>query len=159
MHDYWIGDRVWIASIREEGIFEGERDGLALVRIRTEKRLVPFSDISLLPETEEVFVLPDEDTSHGRSRRAPVPDTIDLHIDILNPALVHAEPALILTHQCNRLKDFLQKAIRHGLREVVIIHGKGEGVLRNEVLEILHEFKPIRQIEDASHGGAVRVRF
>jgi dsDNA-specific endonuclease/ATPase MutS2 len=161
MHNYWIGDRVWIASLHQAGVFEGEQDDMAIVKADGSKKLFAFADISLMQEEEEDFELealgvhskPKAQTSFD------FPDSIDLHIEELNPKLVHAEPALILAHQRSRLKDYLTAALYHHKRQVIIIHGKGEGVLRSEVLSILKEYPEIKRIEDEGHGGAVKVIF
>ena len=160
MHDYWIGDRVWIASLQHDGIFEGEQGDLAIVKVDNEKKLFPFSDLTLLPE-EEVDVNLEEpgvQTKPSPKHAFAFPDSIDLHIDELNPKLVNAEPALILAHQRSRLIDFLTAAIFHHKSQVTIIHGIGEGVLRSEVLNVLSGFDEIRSIEHEPHGGAVLVK-
>lgn len=161
MHDYWIGDPVWIASLQKKGTFEGERDGMAIVKVQGLKHVLSFSDISLLPDDEDEIDLSDltEEPKKSRKYAFDVPDTIDLHIEELNPQLTYAEPAQILAHQRSRLKDFLATAIEHHLRQVNIIHGVGEGVLRSEVLHLLKDFPEVRRIEHEAHGGAMTVYF
>ncbi|HLF64888.1 MAG TPA: Smr/MutS family protein [Saprospiraceae bacterium] len=161
MHDYWIGDRVWITSLQQEGIFEGEQADQAIVKVNNEKKLFPLSDLTLLPEEEDDFDLEALGVHTKPIPKNPFdfPDTIDLHIEELNPKLIDAEPALILAHQRSRLKDFLSAAIHHHKSQVTIIHGKGEGVLRSDVLTVLKEFSEIRTIEEEGHGGAMIVKF
>jgi len=160
MHDYWIGDRVWIASLQQEGIFEGEEGDQAIIKISTQKQHFPFSDISLLPEEEEDHKLLDlmQEVSGARKFEA-FQDSIDLHIEVLNPKLLHAEPAQILAHQRARLKEYVRTAIDRHKKYVTIIHGKGEGVLRSEVLDLLKDFPEVKRIETETDGGVVVVYF
>lgn len=161
MHDYWIGDRVWIASLQQEGIFEGEDGDLAIVRIGAQKQRFAFTDISLMPEDEVDHTLEELGIQSKPKPKGygEFPDSIDLHIEELNPSLIHSEPVLMLAHQRSRLRDFLTAAIAHSKSKVTIIHGKGEGVLRSEVLKVLDEFHEVKRIEEEAHGGAVVVYF
>jgi dsDNA-specific endonuclease/ATPase MutS2 len=160
MHNYWIGDRVWIASENAEGIFEGEQDLKAIVKVQGQKKLVAFDDISLLPEDDDDFIEFHDNSDKPASIPFEVWDnTLDLHIEELNPALIHSESSQILAHQLSRLKAFLSKAIDRRTLEVTIIHGKGEGVLRSEVLRILDTVPQVKRVEDDRSGGAVVVMF
>jgi len=161
MHDYWIGDRVWVASERMEGVFEGEQGEMALVKIQGVRKPFPFAEISLLPEEDDSFI---ELHPEAKDQKRTVPftfwdRTIDLHIEELNPALLNAEPAQILAHQVSRLKTFIEKAIDSHAREVHVIYGRGEGVLRSEVLKYLESLTEMRSVQEEGHGGAVRVCF
>lgn len=161
MHDYWIGDHVWIASLQQEGIFEGKQGDLAIVKVGQEKNLFPFSDITIVQDEEVDFKLQELgiQTKTRPKSAFEFPESIDLHIEDLNPNLINSEPALILSHQRSRLKDFVRSAIDHHRGYIIIIHGKGEGVLRSEVLKILHEFSEVKGVEHEPHGGAVKVYF
>jgi hypothetical protein len=158
MHDYWIGDRVWISSENTEGIFEGERDLQAVVKVQGVKKMYAFDDISLLPEDDNDFIEFHDDRDPPKSIPFETSNnTIDLHIEELNPRLIHSESSEILAHQLSRLKAFLDKAIHRNAARVTIIHGKGEGVLRSEVLRILDAFPEVKQVEEERQGGAVTV--
>ncbi len=161
MHNYWIGDNVWITSLQQEGIFEGEQGDMAIVKVGNDKKLFPFSEITLLPEDEKDFKLEELGIQIKPKPKGAYqfPDFIDLHIEDLNPNLIQAEPAQILAHQRSRLKDFVRSAIDHHKGYIIIIHGKGEGVLKSEVLKILDDFSEVKGIEHESHGGAVKVYF
>ena len=150
-----------MTSENAEGLFSGEREGLAVVSIAGIQVRVPFEDITLLPEEDDSFIEihPEEDSGRTKVPYAERNDTIDLHIELLNPSLRHAEPAQILVHQLSRLRAFIDKAIAQHLGRVTVIHGRGEGVLRLEVLKYLDSVSHVRRIEEASHGGAVVVYF
>lgn len=161
-HDYWIGDHVWVANLNSEGIFEGEENDMALIRVKGKTELIPFTQVTRLDETEdETGVDLDEFTAHqtGEFSGVSLKDIIDLHIEVLNPKLVHAEPVQILAHQRNRLRSYLDAVIDKKMGRVTIIHGKGDGVLRSEVLHILSGIPEVRNTEHEEHGGAVVVRF
>jgi dsDNA-specific endonuclease/ATPase MutS2 len=161
MHDYWIGDRVWIASLQRVGTFEGQADELAIIRIGAVTTQIPFEEISILEEKDEDFLLQDlrSEAEEKKHSSFDFPDSLDLHVSELSPRLENSEPAQIIAHQRNRLREFLREAIKHRKQLVTIIHGKGEGVLRSEVLKILSEFEEVTGVEHESHGGAVVVKF
>lgn len=58
---------------------------------------------------------------------------IDLHIESLLDSHVGMSNAEILTLQLKELKNFYKKAIDKHIRKLIIIHGVGEGVLKDEV--------------------------
>lgn len=57
-------------------------------------------------------------------KRVPIEDSLDLH-----SFLPRDVPSVV--------SEYLDEAIRRGLREVRIVHGKGKGVRRAEVLRLL----------------------
>ena len=69
-------------------------------------------------------------------RRIPIEDSFDLH-----SFLPRDVPGV--------LADYLEEARRHGWREVRIIHGKGKGVRRAEVLRFLASNRSVAQFFDA----------
>ena len=72
----------------------------------------------------------------------PIEDTLDLHS--FQPREVK-----------ELLDDYLQAAYEKGLREVLIIHGKGSGVLRQRVHSILEKHPLVVGMNqaDAASGG------
>ena len=74
----------------------------------------------------------------------------------------------ILQRQMQTCRMFIERAIRLKAKKAVLIHGKGEGVLKNEIytyLDRLENAKHIRiEFYEASYatygvGGATEVRF
>ena len=111
MNDYWIGDRVWIAHLNCEGIFEGDENDMAVIKVKGKTELIPFTQLTPLDEPEDEPGVNLDDLSarqSGEFSGVSLDDTIDLHIDVLNPKLVHAEPAQILAHQKSRLRNYLE---------------------------------------------------
>ena len=72
----------------------------------------------------------------------PIEDSLDLHT--FQPREVK-----------ELLDDYLEAACEKGFREVLIIHGKGEGVLRRRVQAILKKHPRVLSLHqaDASSGG------
>lgn len=67
---------------------------------------------------------------------------IDLHAKELLDTIEGMQPIVILNVQLNKFRDILKEnAKRKGLR-IIFIHGKGEGVLRNAIVnELRHKYK------------------
>jgi len=72
---------------------------------------------------------------------------IDLHIEILYPEATHWATADILQKQMIACRAFIEKAVANKSKKVVLIHGKGEGVLKNEI------YRYLNRIEDTFHIG------
>ena len=80
--------------------------------------------------------------------------------DLENPVVLPIEDSLDLhtfqPREVNELlDDYLEAACTKGFREVLIIHGKGQGVLRARVHAILKEHPRVLSLRqaDASGGG------
>lgn len=58
---------------------------------------------------------------------------IDLHIESLLESHAGMSNAEILNHQMRELRTFFTKAKEKHIRKLIIIHGVGEGVLKDEV--------------------------
>ena len=81
----------------------------------------------------------DEDAPPPETIEVPIEDALDLHTfaprDI--PAVVEA---------------YLEAAARKGLRELRLIHGKGKGVQRKRVQEVLSDHPLVEDFQDAPPG-------
>ncbi len=86
---------------------------------------------------------------------------IDLHASRLFRQLPPRNE--ILTAQIAALRDFLSKAINAGVSSIVIIHGKGEAILIQEVHKVLKANQAVKSFQvlyDIPHqGGATRAHF
>jgi DNA-nicking Smr family endonuclease len=69
-------------------------------------------------------------------KRIPIEDSFDLH-------------SFIPGDVPDVLSDYLEEAHRTGLREVRIIHGKGKGVRRAQVLRFLSAHRLVARFFDA----------
>lgn len=69
----------------------------------------------------------------------PAPDIIeiDLHIDALHPHPKKLSPKQCLDLQIATCKKAINSAIAQNARRLIIIHGKGQGVLKLEITRLL----------------------
>lgn len=77
----------------------------------------------------------DEDPFRGPIR-VPIEDTIDLH------TFAPRDVASVV-------KSYLEEAVRAGLREVRIIHGRGTGVQKETVRQVLAASPLVERFEEA----------
>lgn len=96
------------------------------------------------------------------------PHEIDLHYESLTESLTIKSNHEILQKQLTACRSFVQKSMRNKLKRIVIIHGKGEGVLKSEIhlyLTRLNSEQGVRlDFHDAPYheygmGGATEVIF
>jgi len=68
-----------------------------------------------------------------------------------------------LTIQLSKAEKAMDTAIKEGHNGIVIVHGKGEGILRSQLIKELRshphvaEFRPVK--DPSGESGAIRVRF
>ena len=155
--DLWIGDQVKVISTGQIGKYEGETlDGKAKIKIGDNHILVQMNQLVLLKEEDgdEPLIeleLESESTSTGHLNFQPI---IDLHIEVLDPSRTHDDPNRIREFQIKRCAHFIQQAIRVRAAQVKIIHGKGTGALKTEVLHLLAGIPEVFIIQETHNGGA-----
>lgn len=93
---------------------------------------------------------------------------IDLHIEELVEDHSNMTNFEILQRQMQTCRMFVEKAVRLKAKKVILIHGKGEGVLREEIYAYLVRFENSRHIKlefnpasfsEYGVNGATEVRF
>jgi len=86
---------------------------------------------------------------------------IDIHIENIKDDFFGMTNHEIITLQLQKCEDVIHNALKAKIRKLVIIHGKGQGVLRNEVHQLLQSFR--LDFKDADYlqysGGATDVFF
>ncbi len=162
LKELWIGDEVVLIKSGRIGKFEGiHSSGKARINIQGQMVLSHANNIEIYaaPEEEDILLLFPDETEHvEKSIQIPKwKDTIDLHIDKLAPHMEHNAPATILEFQLRKCKEFLQVAIDKKVTIVHIIHGKGNGVLREAVLHLLKDYSEIRYALPEKNGGSLEV--
>lgn len=75
---------------------------------------------------------------------------IDLHIGELVDTTAGMEPKDMLEYQLATVRKHMDAHSRRKGQKIVFIHGKGEGVLRKAILELLKKDYPKAEIQDAS---------
>lgn len=75
---------------------------------------------------------------------------VDLHIGELTDSLTGMEPKDMLEMQLDAVRKTMQENKQRIGQKIVFIHGKGEGVLRKAVLELLKKEYPKAELQDAS---------
>lgn len=85
----------------------------------------------------------------AKDKRKPILE-IDLHIHELIDTTAGMDNAAMLQLQLEKVESVLKENQQKKGQRIVFIHGKGEGVLRNEVLKLLkHKYKNY-YVQDAS---------
>lgn len=75
---------------------------------------------------------------------------VDLHIGELTDTLTGMEPKDMLEMQLSAVRRHMKENSARIGQKLVFIHGKGEGVLRKEVLSLLRKEFPKAELQDAS---------
>ncbi len=75
---------------------------------------------------------------------------VDLHISELTDTTSGMEPKDMLAMQLDVVRKTMKANIRRKGQKIVFIHGKGDGVLRKEVLALLRKEYPESKVQDAS---------
>jgi len=178
MHNFKIGDRVsvlketikgTVIAIKENQIILEDKDGF--------KRDYSFNQIAHLKSPED-YKLKDEvlekeihdKIAHQLHENRPQLRSfeIDLHIEELLESHSNMTNHEILTKQMTVCRNFVQQAIEKSQKRIVLIHGKGEGVLKAEIHTFLHNLSAHHEVEieyhDASYheygmGGATEILF
>ncbi len=76
---------------------------------------------------------------------------IDLHIEQLNPGWRSLSNAQILRQQLSAFDNFIEKSIRFAAPRVFVIHGMGEGRLRDEIATRLMKIPEVLTFKNEYH--------
>ncbi len=164
IEDLWIGDQLHVKSINETGKFEGTTSkGALIVQLEIGTIEVTSDDVILVPDKQQPKKVTAEDKDISKQKlvkKTAFNNEIDLHMDALRALYPEADMSNALSFQTTKCREFLQEAIRRNNVFVTIIHGKGAGILRNAIEELLVEFSDhIFKTEPANKGGAMLVYF
>ena len=160
MSEFWIGDRVKLIATGQIGTYNGQKSGKHyIISDQGQEYEVELSQIMIWSESKVNHKLeqlinnnPQEEPPSAKAVK-----TIDLHIEVLNPDLEKALPGRIFEYQIQSFKMFIDQAVAHGLQIVEVIHGKGQGILRKEIKELLRYDKRIHFVFDKHKEGAVEI--
>jgi len=151
-------------KIRDEDGFEREYLHEKLVLVKTLDNYRLGDD---LPQKEQLKKIPamKKIVAEEKTETHRAPFEIDLHY---YDDRYTNENYQILQKQMSACRSFVQKAIRNKTKRIVLIHGKGEGVLKTEIHLYLNRLNSSQGIKldfrDASYheygvGGATEVIF
>lgn len=123
------GDEVLVLSLGQTGyVVEEANQEEAVVQLGILKMKVHKTDLQK-KETKQLAA-PKSTLTQVRRSNGPVRTELDLRGKMLEEALIETE-------------RFLDEAILENLNQVYIIHGKGTGVLRNGIQELLKKHKHV----------------
>jgi len=159
--DLWIGDLVLLKKSGRIGKFNGRSGHKKIkVQIAGQNVITPIGNVELAPEDT---ILEEYDYSHRpkieSKKTTTLSDSIDLHIEVLNPSLKNGRAERIVDFQVKAAEDFIHDAIAHGTKQVLLIHGKGEGVLKSEITHLLSLIDDVQFTFEKNNGGATEVWF
>lgn len=91
------------------------------------------------------------DASKGRQHLDPPRSVIDLHIEKLSNDWKHLSNYEILSLQLKTFEKYYLLSVLHHQPSLIVIHGVGEGVLRNEIHDILRLKKEVKSFVNQYH--------
>lgn len=128
-----------------------------LIKIQSENYNLKSTNFSNLNKNR----LQKKITSSKSNKNQEIPQ-IDLHIENLLDTHRNMSNSEILEVQMRAFKGFFYANVRKGATRLIIIHGVGEGVLKNEIREFLRGYPSGVDFWDAPYtkfgGGATEVR-
>ena len=156
-HKWQIDDRCSPVDGSWEGMVIAIREGKLVVKddegfvgVYAMDELVPLGPLDIRGKSVK-----DEPEAQGPKKKPGIP-VLDLHAEKL-PACRKLPADMILVCQLDELRLFLQRMKRDKIPRFRIIHGKGSGVLRAEVIRMLRVqgFKNFR--DETLDGGSLIV--
>ena len=91
------------------------------------------------------------DASKGRQHLEPARTVVDLHIEKLTDDWKHLSNYEILSIQLKAFEKYYHLSVAHHQPSLTVIHGVGEGVLRNEIHEKLRLKKEVKTFVNQYH--------
>lgn len=88
---------------------------------------------------------------HEVTEKAAFLPEIDLHIEKLSPTAKKLNKGEMLTIQLAHFEKFIDKALQLGVERVFIIHGVGEGRLRDTIATRLMQMSEIKSFKNEYH--------
>jgi len=144
-HRWAKGDLVWIKGLRQEGMVTAlpDSEGLLEVQVRYAKMRLSDQEVEPIGTTER-----------GRGEQVRV-----IGSDLVGQEEIGAELILVGKRREEAIREaerYLDRAALAGLKEVRIVHGKGTGILRRGIEEMLRSHPLVEEFHLASfdEGGA-----
>lgn len=182
MQTFKVGDHVSVLhetlsgrviEIKKNGIKIEDSDGF--IRSYSPSQLVIKQEKKAYRITDDVYSKDYIEPSltiikSETKKKSSAPDRfeIDLHIEELREMTTHFSNFEIVQIQMTACRAFVQESISINRKRIVLIHGKGEGVLKSEIHQYLDRLSNSSHVQldynDASYreygmGGATEVTF
>ena len=156
--ELWIGDLVYVKSLKENAVWEGFYN-TTTAKIKYQQKIVhiPIVEIQEAKEVMEVQDFEIKEEVQVKINPLHFPNSIDLHIEKLDDAISQQTPELILNYQMRACKNYIEQAIECQKANFMIIHGIGKGVLKQEVIHLLKDYKAFQYHTEKNDGGAIEV--
>ena len=91
------------------------------------------------------------DATRAREHMPSARSVVDLHIEKLSDNWAHLSNFEILTTQLNAFEKFYELSLLHHQPSLTIIHGVGEGKLRDEIHELLRHKTAVKSFVNQYH--------
>lgn len=91
------------------------------------------------------------DAKQARSHMPPARSVVDLHIEKITDSWKQLSNFEILTMQLNEFEKYYELSVAHHQPTFIVIHGVGEGKLRDEIHEILKYKKEVKSFINQFH--------
>lgn len=158
--DLWIGDKIRCLQTGRTGRFDGmHSNGNMRLKDRNGRIFLAESDKAELYEDEQVHEPIIEFEDEVTTPFSLSVTEIDLHIEVLRPDLVNALPERIVDIQIKCFEEFLEKMKTKRIHKCLVIHGRGKGVLKTTVHQILKADQAVLQYRLVNNDGATEVIF
>lgn len=124
-------------------------DAAGKVLVKTKDQVVlafPIHEVSITEEDQDIVPEAYAPLLAAREEKISDPyefgDTIDLHYDVLIESFPHLQGSK-LEYQLDICTQFIQTAVDTRLNNIQIIHGRGQGILKQEVELLLKTYPEI----------------
>ncbi len=92
------------------------------------------------------------DGSGTGSKHLPPPrSVVDLHIEKITDNVLSLSTSEMLDLQINTFEKYYDLALGHKLKIMIVIHGVGEGILKQELHQILQNKKEVQRYQNTYH--------
>ena len=91
------------------------------------------------------------DAKQLKNNLPPARSVIDLHVEKLTDSWKHLSNFEILTMQLNEFEKYYELAVGHQQQTLIVIHGVGEGRLRDEIHESLRLKNEVKSFVNQFH--------
>jgi dsDNA-specific endonuclease/ATPase MutS2 len=168
----WVGDEIYLLKSKRKGLFAGiTADKKVIMKIGDKTvKSTPANVSKVLTVADDWKEEIDKTiTNHAKDENEITkskslqkslnfyPDTIDLHLEKLSPTLVFSNTQRALDFQIEKCKEFLDISIDRKRHSVTIIHGKGQGILKNHIHALLQNYREVTFYSESNKGGATEV--